>query len=257
MEALYVVFVFVLLNLSSKCASAIICCRPANIVKIWLRKNCSILFNYKEKHIYRTLFLYLSILLFFLAFFIILLISSIAQDRGTIDEHAFFLYSTGGNLCLFMFIYWCYVSNKLHQCASLLVILLLGFFIPFIVRYDIYTFKLNSLFTVSGSYEITSLLMDNLYYTYNDFSSLGVYPFASIFWYESLWTIYFRSLRFNERFSGVVRFFIFLILLLVTFNFFVMFYFFCLPVFSISVTGMFLIYLQWFVLIYNMLLLFR
>jgi hypothetical protein len=113
------------------------------------------------------------------------------------------------------------------------------------------------LFVFRGSDEMARKLVGNLFITLYDFWLSEPFLFASVFWYEGLWIVYLRSLRFDEEFPKITKFFIFLVLLGVTVNIFVIFYFIHPATPLINPKSILYIYWLWFVVAFNIVLLLR
>jgi hypothetical protein len=161
--------VYLCCGLLAKGVLAVLYCRHSNIVKVWLRNNCSTEYKYKNSRVY-------TIILKFLSFFFLYLTSSIIYhslllgvELRLMDEDIALAYLVTLVFGLICYIIRCFNKNKLHHCSILLIILLLGCSIPYVLLSNLYTFNIKLLFVFSGGDGMVRKLVGNLFLTFNTF----------------------------------------------------------------------------------------
>jgi len=249
--------VYLLCNLLSKGIIAVLYCRHSNIIKVWLRENCSTEHKYKNSQMYANLLIFSAVYFFYLTSLIIYHFLRLGVESHLWEDdiaRAYLVVLVIGLLC---YISRCFHRDKLHHCSILLITLLLGCFIPYVLFPKIHTFNIKLLFVHIGGDEMIRKLVGNLFLTISTIWQSEPFLFVSIIWYESLWIVYFRSLRFDEEFPKITKFFIFLVLLGLTVNIFVVFFYFCPAAYLTRVGGMFPTYLVWLAVLFNIVLLLR
>jgi hypothetical protein len=156
-------------DLLSKGILAILYCRHSNIIKVWLRENCSTEYKYKNSQIYTTFLIFSAFFFYYLASLVVYHSLFIGVELCLLDDDTAFSYLivfVAGLLC---YIIRCYKKNKLHHCSILLTLLLLGFSIPYILFPNTHTFNIELLFVFRGSDEMARKLVGNLFITLYDF----------------------------------------------------------------------------------------
>lgn len=148
---------------------AVLYCRHSNIVKVWLRENCSTEYEYKNSHMYTIILRISAFFFFFLTSLIIYHSLLIGVESDLIDDDIAFAYLIILVVGVIFYIIRCFKKNKLHHCSILLIILLLGCFIPYVLLSNSYTFNIKLLFVFSGGDGMVRILVGNLFITLSTF----------------------------------------------------------------------------------------